>query len=237
MGKRLLQQRRGGKRSISPSHRHRGDVAYPPLSSASGTVMELLHAPGRTTPLARVALEDHGKILMIAAEGLRVEQTIRIGEGARPEVGSVLPLRSIPVGTHIFNIESRPGDGGKFVRAAGMGATLVSSGARPVVQLPSGQFKSFEPDCRATVGRTAGGGHKAKPLAKAGKKVHTLKSKASKYPRTRGVAMNPVAHPHGGGGHQHVGRPSTVSANAPPGRKVGRLSPKKKKRGKRKGRR
>jgi large subunit ribosomal protein L2 len=226
MGKRLLQQRRGAKKGISPSHRHRGDVVYPPVNSGEGKVTDLIHAPGRTTPLATVNVEGHGKVLMIAAEGLKVEQSIRIGEGATPEVGSVLPLKNIPVGTHIFNIESRPGDGGKFVRAAGMGATLVSAGARPVVQLPSGQFKSFEPECRATVGRTAGGGHKTKPLAKAGKKYKIGKSKAAHYPRVRGVAMNAVSHPHGGGGHQHVGGPSTVSANAPPGRKVGRLSPK-----------
>lgn len=233
----MLQQRRGRKRSISPSHRHRGNVEYPQVSSDTGTVKDLIHAPGRTTPLAEVTLEGHGKTLMIAAEGLKVDQTIRMGDGAEPETGSVLPLKAIPVGTHIFNIESRPGDGGKFVRAAGMGATLVSAGARPVVQLPSGQFRSFEPECRATVGRTAGGGHKTKPLAKAGKKYHTLKSKAVRYPRTRGVAMNAVAHPHGGGSHQHVGGPSTVSANAPPGKKVGRLSPKKKRSKRRKGRR
>ncbi len=237
MGKRLIQQRRGAKRSISPSHRHRGNVEYPHVSSAEGKVVDLVHAPGRSTPLAKVFLEGQGSILMIAAEGLTVDQTIRIGEGARPEMGSVLPLKAIPVGTHIFNIESRPGDGGKFVRAAGQGATLVSAGARPVVQLPSGQFKSFEPECRATVGKTAGGGHKTKPYAKAGKKYHALKSKATSYPKVRGVAMNPVSHPHGGGGHQHVGRPSTVSSNAPPGRKVGRLSPKKKRGKARKGRR
>jgi len=237
MGKRLIQQRRGAKRSISPSHRHRGDVVYPSVSTAVGTVDDLIHAPGRTTPLAKVSLEGDRSILMIAAEGLMVEQTIRIGEGATPDVGSVLPLKSIPVGTHIFNIESRPGDGGKFVRAAGQGATLVSAGARPVVQLPSGQFRSFEPECRATVGKTAGGGHKTKPFARAGKKYHAYKSKATRYPKVRGVAMNAVAHPHGGGGHQHVGRPSTVSANAPPGRKVGRLSPKKKRGKRKKGRR
>ncbi len=237
MGKRLLQQRRGRKKSISPSHRHRGNVVYPSVNSDEGIVEDLIHAPGRSTPLAKVRFTGHGKALMIPAEGLRVDQTIRIGEGAKAEPGSVLPLKAIPVGTHIFNIESRPGDGGKLVRAAGLGATLVSAGARPVVQLPSGQFKSFEPECRATIGRTAGGGHKTKPFAKAGNKFHSLKSKAAKYPRVRGVAMNPVAHPHGGGGHQHVGRPSTVSANAPPGRKVGRLSPKKKNRKGKKGRR
>ncbi len=237
MGKRLIQQRRGRKKNISPSHRHRGNVVYPPVSSGEGTVTDLIHAPGRSTPLATVNIEGHGKVLMVAAEGIRVEQSIRIGEGVPPEVGSVLPLKSIPVGTHIFNIESRPGDGGKFVRAAGLGATLVSAGARPVVQLPSGQFKSFEPQCRATVGRTAGGGHKTKPFAKAGNKWRAGQSKAARYPTVRGVAMNAVAHPHGGGGHQHVGGPSTVSANAPPGRKVGRLSPKNKRVKRRKSRR
>ncbi len=237
MGKRLLQQRRGAKKSIAPSHRHRGDVTYPPVPSDEGVVVDLIHAPGRTTPLAKVRMTNAGTILMIPAEGLRVDQTVRIGEGAKAESGSVLPLKAIPVGTHIFNIESRPGDGGKFVRSAGQSATLVSAGSRPVVQLPSGQFRSFEPECRATVGKTAGGGHKTKPLMKAGRKYNTLKSKAVRYPRVRGVAMNAVAHPHGGGGHQHVGRPSTVSANAPPGRKVGRLSPKKKRGKRKKGRR
>ena len=99
MGKRLIQQRRGRKKSISPSHRHRGDVVYPPVSSAEGKVVDLVHAPGRTTPLAQVRIEGHGKILMIAAEGLRVDQTVRIGEGAKAEVGSVLPLKAIPVGS------------------------------------------------------------------------------------------------------------------------------------------
>jgi large subunit ribosomal protein L2 len=229
MGKRLLQRRRGAKKSISPSHRHRGDIRYPPVPSASGRVVDLMHAPGRTTPLAKVELDgSRERLLMIAAEGLKVGQTIVLGEGARVETGSVLPLRSIPIGAQIFNIESRPGDGGKFARAGGQAGTLVSAGERPVVQLPSGQFRSFEPDCRATIGRTAGSGHQAVPMYKAGKKYHSWRSTAKRYPRVRGVAMNPVDHPHGGGSHQHVGRPSTVSSRAPPGRKVGRLSPKRK---------
>jgi large subunit ribosomal protein L2 len=80
------------------------------------------------------------------------------------------------------------------------------------------------------VGIVAGGGRGDKPFGKSGKKYHALKSKAKMHFKVSGVAMNPVDHPHGGGAHKHVGKPSTVSRNAPPGRKVGRLSPKKKSR-------
>ena len=173
-------------------------------------------------------LEDNKLEFIVVrwADKLTVKRAVEALLGAKVEPGSVLPLRSVPIGTLVFNIESRPGDGGKFARAAGQAGTLVSAGERPVVQLPSGQFRSFEPDCRATVGRTAGSGAKAAPLYKAGKKFHAWRSTSKRYPRVRGVAMNPVDHPHGGGSHQHVGRPSTVSSKAPPGRKVGRLSPK-----------
>ncbi len=101
------------------------------------------------------------------------------------------------------------------------------------VQLPSGAFKRLNSDCRATIGVLAGGGHGEKPFGKAGSKFHAYRSRAKRSKKVRGVAMNPVSHPHGGGSHQHVGTPSTVSANAPPGRKVGRLSPSKKRRKKR----
>ena len=149
-----------------------------------------------------------------------------------------MPLLYIPEGTPVFNIEGHPGDGGKYVRAAGASATVVSHGKMTVVQMPSGQFKPFQSRCKATIGMAAGGGRRDKPYIKAGTRARTLKSKAKKYPKVRGVAMNPVNHPHGGGGHQHVGKPSTVSVHAPPGRKVGRLSPKRKgKKGKKKGRR
>ncbi|MCJ2520354.1 MAG: 50S ribosomal protein L2, partial [Candidatus Thermoplasmatota archaeon] len=119
---------------------------------------------------------------------------------------------------------------GKLCRAAGASAVIVSQGDHTVVQMPSGKLKSLSPGCRAQIGVVAGSGHNDKPFAKAGKKIGALSSKARRSFKVRGVAMNAVAHPHGGGAHQHVGRPSTVSRNAPPGRKVGRLSPKKKKR-------
>jgi large subunit ribosomal protein L2 len=233
MGKRLRQQRRGRGTSPvyrSPSHRHAGTVAHPPFEG-EGVVVDLIHAPGRSAPLARIRFGE-AEVLMIAPDGLRVGQAVRVGE-AEAERGNTLPLGAVPEGTLVYNIEARPGDGGRFVRAAGTAAVVVTQGEETVVRMPSGEFREFNPRCRATVGVIAGGGRREKPLAKAGRKIHATRSKAKAAFKVRGVAMNAVNHPHGGGAHQHVGRPSTVGRNAPPGRKVGRLSPKRK-RGRRK---
>ena len=230
MGKNLPTQRRGRGTSPtyrSPSHRHVSDAKIP-RTSGEGKVLEIRHAPGRSAPLAKVALGDL-EFFMIAPDGLQVGQTVGIG---RPTVerGSVLALGGLPEGTLVYNIELDPGDGGRLVRAAGTSAVVVSQGGRTVVRLPSGHFKELDPRCRAIVGVVAGAGRKDKPFYKAGKHVNAYRSKAQSAIVVRGVAKNPVDHPHGGGAHQHVGRPSTVSAGAPPGRKVGRLSPKRKRR-------
>lgn len=230
MGKNLPTQRRGRGTSPtyrSPSHRHIGTVALP-RGPGEGTVTEIRHAPGRSAPVARVAMGKE-EFLMIAADGMQVGQRIPIG---LPVVdrGSVLALQGLPEGTLVYNIERVPGDGGRLVRAAGTAAVVVSQGTRTVLRLPSGQFKEVDPRCRAIVGVVAGAGRKEKPFYKAGKRVNAYRSKAKTATTVRGVAKNAVDHPHGGGSHQHVGRPSTVSTHAPPGRKVGRLSPKRKRR-------
>ncbi|MCS7099425.1 MAG: 50S ribosomal protein L2, partial [Sulfolobales archaeon] len=103
---------------------------------------------------------------------------------------------------------------------------LGKSGSYVVVLLPSGEQKMVLGGCRATVGVPAGSGRLEKPLLKAGAAYHKWRVKARKWPRVRGVAMNPVSHPHGGGSHQSVSRSSTVSRNAPPGRKVGHIAAK-----------
>ncbi|HEC96438.1 MAG TPA: 50S ribosomal protein L2, partial [Euryarchaeota archaeon] len=89
---------------------------------------------------------------------------------------------------------------------------------------PSGEIKGFHYMCRAAIGVVAGGGRVDKPWVKAGKKYHAMKSRATKWPKVRGVVMNAVSHPFGGGSHPHVGRPTTTSRNAPPGRKVGHIA-------------
>jgi large subunit ribosomal protein L2 len=233
MGKRILVQRRGkGRQFKSPSHRHRsgkGGVRYPRADEDVGRVIDIAHDPGRTAPLAKVAFRKSGETWFIAGEGLAVGQRLQLGKSAPIQLGNVLPLAKVPIGARVYNIEGRPGDGGKFARSAGTSAVVVSQGAHVILQFASGQFKSLNPMCRATLGRPAGGGRGIKPWAKAGKKWHATRSRARAYPKVSGVSMNPVDHPHGGGAHKHVGRPSTVSPGTPPGAKVGRLSPQKKK--------
>jgi len=233
MGKNLRQQRRGRGGSVyrSPSHKHAGAIQHTHIENVKGAVTDLVHAPGRTCPLAEVNF-DGDVVSMIAAEGMQVGQEITIGAGAPIFTGNTTHLGRIPEGTPIYNVEGRPGDGGKFVRTSGTSATIVSRGDKVVIQMPSGEFKTLDAKCKATVGVVAGGGHKEKPFGKAGAKFHACRSKAKAYFNVKGVAMNAVDHPHGGGSHQHVGKPSTVSRNAPHGRKVGRLSPKKRKRSK-----
>jgi large subunit ribosomal protein L2 len=234
LGKRLIHQRRGrGGVYESPSHRFRGDIRYPKVNEVTGTVTDILHDPGRTAPIANIKLNNGKKIIAIANEGLRVEQQVAMSSGAPIVPGNVLPLSSIPEGTRIYNIEIKPGDGGKLVRAGGTSATIIGHGEKTTIQLPSGQLKSLQSNCKATVGMVAGSGRTDAPIYKAGKHWHMTRSSAKVWPTVRGVAMNPVDHPHGGGAHQHIGKPSTVSIHAPPGRKVGRLSPKKLKDGKR----
>ncbi|MBA3044738.1 MAG: 50S ribosomal protein L2 [Candidatus Thermoplasmatota archaeon] len=226
MGKPIIPQRRG-KGSMtyrSPSHRHKGVPGYPRNYTGPGKVIDIFHAPGRSTPMAKVAFGDT-TILLLAPEGLRVNQTVNIGSGLPIEMGNIMPLRDIPEGTLVHNIEGVPGDGGKYVRTAGTSATIITRGNKIIVQMPSGSFKNFEGTCLATVGILANSGRDDKPFVKAGNKFYSCRSKAKRNKKVKGIAMNACNHPHGGGGHPHVGTQSTVSYNAPPGRKVGRLSP------------
>ncbi|WP_461863775.1 50S ribosomal protein L2 [Thermococcus sp.] len=230
MGKSLIQQRRGkGTTTFRvPSHRYRGRVKYVPLNMTKektivGRVVEILHDPGRTAPVARVKFEGFEK-LIIAPEGILVGEEIAIGPNAPIKIGNTLPLAMIPEGSYVYDIEAAPGDGGKFVRAGGAYALVVSREKdKVIVQLPSGELKQFNPMCRATIGVVAGGGRLEKPIVKAGKAYYIAKARNRFWPKPRGVKMNAVNHPHGGKEH-HIGRPSTVSRRAAPGQKVGHIA-------------
>ena len=231
MGKRLIQQRRGRTKSKfnAPSHRFRGDIKYTSVEEEiEGVVEDIIHDPGRTAPLASVKFSNNVKILTIAAEGVKTGDKIKFTNDKNEiGIGNILPIGKIPEGAPIYNIELKPGDGGKLVRAGGSNATVVShESGKTVIQLPSGEFKTLNSECRASIGVIAGGGRKDKPFLKAGKKHYAFRTRGKQYPIVRGVAMNPVAHPHGGGGHQHVGKPYTVRRGAPPGRKVGSIAAK-----------
>ncbi|MCX8184288.1 MAG: 50S ribosomal protein L2 [Sulfolobales archaeon] len=231
MGKKTLSQRAGRGTSVfrSPSHLRVAPAKYPPLSGETkkGVIVELVHDPGRWIPLARVVLEDNSEFYVPAAEGVYQGQVVYVGSHSPVTVGNILPLSDIPEGTKVFNIELRPGDGGKLARQAGSySIVLGKSGSYVIILLPSGEQKMILGSCRATVGVPAGAGRLEKPLLKAGATYHKWKVKARKWPRVRGVVMNAVSHPHGGGSHQSVSRSSTVSRNAPPGRKVGHIAAK-----------
>jgi len=228
MGKRQLLQRRGRGGSVfrSPSWRHMGRVSYPQVAQEEKTgsvefiVKDILHESGRGAPVIIAKNKEGIQSLMVAPEGTYVGQRIFFGTGAPVNAGNVLPLKSIPEGTLICNIEGRIGDGGSFVRSAGGYATLVSHTSEKILcQFPSGIIKPFDLMCRATIGIVASGGIVEKPMLKAGVSYHKFRATSVKYPLVRGKAMSSYAHPHGGGSHPTGGRP--VSRNAPPGQKVG----------------
>lgn len=230
MGKRLLVQRAGRG---SPTFRSRGwlrvaSARYPALPSEAtlkGRIVDIVHDPGRWTPLAKIVLENGTVFYNPAPEGAYVGQTVYVGPNAPIGNGNILPVGRIPEGTQIYNIEKLPGDGGKFARQAGSYAIILGrTGNKTIIQLPSGKTKEIPNQSKATIGTPAGAGRTEKPLLKAGNAYYKYKPKPTKYPRVRGVAMNAVSHPHGGGQKQSVSFPSTVSRTAPRGRRVGHIA-------------
>ncbi|WP_256297160.1 50S ribosomal protein L2 [Haloarchaeobius salinus] len=237
MGRRIQGQRRGrgGPTFRAPSHRYKADLQHKQTEDSdvvSGTVVDIEHDPARSAPVVAVEFEDGDRRLVLAPEGVAVGDELQVGVSAEIAPGNTLPLAEIPEGVPVCNIERQPGDGGKFARASGTSADLVTHDRKAtVVQLPSGEMKRLDPQCRATIGVVAGGGRTEKPFVKAGKKYHKMKARGTKWPNVRGVAMNAVDHPFGGGGRQHPGRPKSVSRDAPPGRKVGDIASRKTGRG------
>ncbi|MBW3017234.1 50S ribosomal protein L2 [Candidatus Woesearchaeota archaeon] len=228
MGKNLIQQRRGrGARYRALSFRYKGQPKYGQYiaSQKTGTVIDLIHCPGHSAPLAKIMFgKDY--VLMQAPEGIKVGDNVSAGPGSEISNGNVLALQDIPEGTAIFNIEMQPGDGGKAVRAAGSFATVLQKlGSMVLVQLPSKKTRQFQAMCRATIGRIAGGGKLEKPMVKAGVKYHAKKARRKLYPIVSGVAMNAVDHPFGKSRSSKKGKSTIAPRNAPPGRKVGKLRP------------
>ena len=234
MPKRGKQQRRGKgtPRYRSPSHRYKGEISYPRVNYAAGImgqIVEFVDDPGRTAPLISVLLEDFTSVKFIAAEGVSVGQTIHLGANAEMIPGNVLHLSKISPGTSIYNIEITPGDGGKIVRTSGGAASIVAhdkSTGLTQVKLPSKKTKFIKSNALATVGKVAGTGRMDKPMIHAGQNFYRKKARSKLWPIVVGRAKNAVDHKHGGGRHPHVGRPTTVSRNAPPGRKVGHIAAK-----------
>ncbi len=221
MGKRIISQRRGrgSMRYRSLSFKYKGAAKH---IKKTGVVKDLLNCPGHSAPLAWVKYEG-GEGLMLAYQGLSVGDKVEVGGKAKN--GNTLMLKDVPEGTLVYNIERKPGDGGKFVRAGGTFGRIMNKleDGSVLIKMPSKKTIKFKGDCKATLGIVAGGGRKDKPFLKAGKKWFAMRAKGRLYPETSGVAMNAIDHPFGSGRGRNLGKHSIAPRNAPPGRKVGQI--------------
>jgi large subunit ribosomal protein L2 len=170
-------------------------------------VATLEYDPNRSARIALLNYRDGEKRYILAPLGLKVGDVVESGPAADIKTGNCLPIKNIPVGTVIHNIELRPGQGGKLVRSAGGSAQLMAKeGEYAQVRMPSGEVRKIQIVCRATIGQLGNIEHENEIVGKAGRQRHR-----GKRPSVRGIAMNPVDHPHGGGEARSTsGRPPTT---------------------------
>ncbi|MFA5527921.1 MAG: 50S ribosomal protein L2 [Peptostreptococcales bacterium] len=171
-------------------------------------VATIEYDPNRSAYISLLVYADGEKRYIVAPEGLKVGDVIYSGEGIDIKTGNALPLKAIPVGTIIHNIELKPGKGAQMVRSAGNSAQLMAKeGKLATLRLPSGEVRKVSLECRATIGEVGNGEHANINIGKAGRKRHM-----GFRPTVRGSVMNPNDHPHGGGeGRAPIGRPSPVT--------------------------
>ena len=171
-----------------------------------GCVVSIEYDPNRSARIALIAYRDGEKRYIIAPENLAVGQTIEAGAGADIQPGNSLKLENVPVGTLVHNIEMKAGAGAKMVRSAGTAAQLVAKeGNYALLRLPSGELRRVRKECRATIGTVGNQQHENVRLGKAGRSRWL-----GRRPSVRGIAMNPIDHPHGGGeGRSKGNHPST----------------------------
>jgi large subunit ribosomal protein L2 len=176
-------------------------------------VAAIQYDPNRSARIALLHYVDGEKAYILAPDGLKVDARVESGPDAPPNVGNALPLKNIPLGTAVHNIELQPERGASMCRSAGTGATLVAREAGwAQLNLPSGEIRRVPAACRATIGKVGNGEHMGIQLGKAGRRRWL-----GRRPHVRGTAMNPVDHPHGGGegrtkGGRHPVSPSGISA-------------------------
>ena len=174
-------------------------------------VLGIEYDPNRTCRIALVQYEDGTKSYILAPVGLTVGMTVQAGDTVAPKVGNAMPLKNVPLGTAIHNIEVRPGTGGKIARSAGQQAVLSNrDGEYALVKMPSGEIRKFRVECFCTIGQVGNAQHMNESSGKAGRTRWM-----GIRPTVRGMCMNPVDHPNGGGegksksggGRQHLKSP------------------------------
>ncbi len=177
----------------------------------AATVLAIEYDPNRTCRIALVQYPDGAKSYILAPVGLSVGMTVQSGDNVAPKVGNAMPLKNVPLGTAIHNIEVRPGTGGKIARSAGQQAILSNrDGEYALVKMPSGEIRKFRVECYCTIGQVGNTQHMNESSGKAGRtRWRGIR------PTVRGMCMNPVDHPNGGGegksksggGRQHLKSP------------------------------
>src|SRR5262249_46110496 len=202
----LVSHRKGGGRNntgrVTTRHRGGGHKRFVRLidfkrdkDGVPATVVAVEYDPGRSARIALVNYKDGEKRYVLAPLGVQVGATLESGERVEPTVGNAMPLASIPLGLFVHNVELQPGRGGQLGRSAGMQIQLLArEGEYATLVLPSGERRKVHVRCRATIGQIGNVDHQNQTLGKAGRKRWL-----GLRPRVRGVAMNPVAHPMGGG--------------------------------------
>ncbi|MBR9704466.1 50S ribosomal protein L2 [Candidatus Pacearchaeota archaeon] len=225
MGKRLTQQARGkgGPAFRVRKQAYKYKITYPSLkSSGKSIILKLLNSRAHTTPLAKIRTGED-EYYVPAANGVYEGQEIEIN--GKIENGNIACLKDIPVGTKVYNLEKFPGSGGKILRTSGTHGILKSNDKRGVEILIRRRKIYLNEGCRAIIGVPAGDGRLIKPIVKAGKRHHMMKSVGRKWHRTSAVKVNAVDHPFGGGRGKRI-KSKIAKRNAPPGRKAGHIRPK-----------
>ncbi len=211
-GRRAMRYMGGGNKHhyrIIDFKRNKRDIA--------ATVVSIEYDPNRTAFIALLQYADGEKRYIIAPQGLQVGTTVIAGDEAAPEIGNALLMKNMPLGTMIHNIELQPGQGGKMVRSAGASAQLANKEEKyAVLKMPSGELRKVLINCYATVGVVSNSDHNLETAGKAGKNRWK-----GVRPRVRGVAMNPVDHPMGGGeGRASGGHPRSRTGKYAKGEKT-----------------
>jgi large subunit ribosomal protein L2 len=189
-GRRSMRYRGGGNKNMYRIVDFRRDK-----KEIAATVASIEYDPNRTAFIALLNYVDGEKRYIIAPQGLQVGSTVISGDAVAPEIGNALQMKNMPLGTNVHNIEMQPGQGGKLVRSAGASAQLTNKEDRyAVLKMPSGELRKILINCYATVGVVSNSDHSLEMAGKAGRN----RWKGIR-PRNRGVAMNPVDHPMGGG--------------------------------------
>jgi large subunit ribosomal protein L2 len=224
MGKRIISQARGHG---SLSYRVRKQayiykIKYP-MHEGEAEVLNILHSAAHSAPLMKIKIKDE-IFYNPAFNGAIAGQKISIGGDPTP--GNILMLKNVPMGSKIYNLEANPGDGGKMIRAAGMGATLMKrlENNKFLILMPNKKEITLSGDCRVSLGTIAGEGRIWKPFIKAGKMFYKMKTRNKLWPRSSAVKMNAVDHPFGSGRGKRI-KSKIAKRNSPPGTRVGHIRP------------